>query len=39
MYRGLYDHSFFAAKAIAPKIPEAAQTIEAPDATEAKDPQ
>jgi membrane peptidoglycan carboxypeptidase len=39
MYRGLYDHSFFAAKAVAPKIPEAAQTIETPDATEAKDPQ
>jgi membrane peptidoglycan carboxypeptidase len=36
MYRDLYDHSFFAAKAVAPKIPEAAQTIESP---EAKDPQ
>jgi penicillin-binding protein 2 len=31
MYRGLYDHSFFAAKVVAPKIPEAAQTIEAKD--------
>jgi hypothetical protein len=39
MYRDLYDHSFFAAKAIAPKIPDAAQPAEVIEVPEAKDPQ
>jgi hypothetical protein len=39
MYRDLYDHSFFAAKAIAPKIPVAAQPAEGTEASETKDPQ
>jgi hypothetical protein len=36
MYRDRYDHSFFAAKAVAPKMPEVPQAVDVPVA---KDPQ